>query len=44
MNYSTNNLAEQLLIEENKNTYLLDYKLLNETIKSKGGNAIEIIY
>lgn len=43
MNYSTNNLAEQILIEQNKQIYFFDYELLNKIMREKNNN-LEIIY
>lgn len=43
MNYSTNNLAENLLFENNKKTYDYDYKFLTEIILNKKHKAIKIV-
>lgn len=43
MNYSTNNLAEQLLIENNKQTYDNDYELLNVEMRKTKNKHLEIV-
>ncbi len=43
MNYSTNNMAEQLLFENNKKTYLHDYKFITEVMVDTNNKALEII-
>lgn len=43
MNYSQNNMAENLLIENNKETYNHDYIFLNETVFLKKNKAIDVI-
>jgi hypothetical protein len=44
MNYSTNNLAEQLLFENNENSYKKDYKFIKNVIGNKNNNAVDIIF
>ena len=43
MNYSTNNMAEQLLFENSKETYDYDYKFIKEVILKNKNKALEII-
>lgn len=43
MNYSTNNMAEQLVFENSQDTYTHDLKFLQKTVLEKGQAAIEII-
>lgn len=43
MNYSTNNMAEQLVFENNKNTYNFDYNFINELVTDKKNKNLEII-
>lgn len=43
MNYSTNNLAEQILIENSKDTYDFDYNLLNVELRKKINKNLEIV-
>jgi len=42
MNYSTNNMMEQILFENNKKTYDYDYAFLNEIIKNRDNKALEV--
>lgn len=43
MNYSTNNMVEQILFENNQVTYDHDYFFLTETILDRDNKALEII-
>lgn len=43
MNYSTNNMAEQFLFENNKESYLADYEFLETHLKGRENKALEII-
>lgn len=43
MNYSTNNMIEQILFENNKETYDYDYNFLNKIIRDKENKALEVI-
>ena len=43
MNYSTNNMAEQLVFENNKETYDFDYNFINEVMKNRTNKSLEII-
>ena len=43
MNFSTNNIAEQILIENNKSMYHFDYEFLNVTLRNRKNKALEII-
>jgi hypothetical protein len=43
MNYSTNNLAEQLIFENRKPSYDYDYTFMHETILASNLKALEII-
>jgi len=43
MNYSTNNMAEQLVFENNKTTYDFDYNFINELMTDKKNKNLEIV-
>jgi hypothetical protein len=43
MNYSNNQMAEQILIEENKNTYDFDTNFLKNIISQKENKALKFI-
>ena len=43
MNYSTNNMAEQLLFENKKETYDLDYQMLHGFMTDRNNKALEHI-
>ena len=43
MNYSTNNMAEQLLFENSKETYLNDFKFITEITVDTKNKALQII-
>lgn len=43
MNYSTNNMAENLLFENNKKSYLHDYEFFTNFLKQKKNKALKII-
>lgn len=43
MNYSSNQMAEQLLIENNKYIYDKDYFFLNEILKNRKNKALEFV-
>ena len=43
MNYSQNNMAEQIVFENNKEMYDFDYNMLKEVLSKKNNNALEVI-
>ncbi|HUW44192.1 MAG TPA: hypothetical protein VMW50_00175 [Dehalococcoidia bacterium] len=43
MNYSTNNMAEQLLLENSETTYMKDYEFINSIMTDRKNKALEII-
>jgi len=43
MNYSMNNMAEQILLENNKETYDYDYNFINKIMIQKENKALEIV-
>lgn len=43
MNYSTNNMCEQLLIENCQESYDYDFKFLHQTLLNKKNKALEIV-
>lgn len=43
MNFSTNNMAEQLLVENNRVTYEYDYEFIDKIMKNTNSKALEII-
>lgn len=43
MNYSANNMAEQILFENNKKTFEYDKKFINEVITQRKNKAVEFI-
>jgi len=43
MNYSMNNMAEQLILENNKELYDFDYEFISKTMQDTNNKALEII-
>lgn len=43
MNYSENNMAEQILFENNKQTYDYDYKFITGIVQQTDNAALEVI-
>lgn len=43
MNYSTNNMAEQVLFENDTASYEFDYRFITETMTGVNNNALEIV-
>jgi len=43
MNYSANQMSEQISIENNKSTYDFDYNFLNVILHNRKNKALEII-
>jgi hypothetical protein len=43
MNYSMNNMAEQIVFENNKDLYDFDYYFIIETMQDTNNKALEII-
>lgn len=43
MNYSTNNMAEQISFENNKSTYDSDYEFLHNVIGNRNSNSLEVV-
>ena len=43
MNYSMNNMAEQIIFENNKELYDFDYELISKTMQDTNNKALEII-
>lgn len=43
MNYSTNNMAEQILFENSREIYEKDYEFINGVMKNKNNKALEVI-
>ena len=43
MNYSTNNMAEQILLENNQETYEKDYKFITKIMGDRNSKALEVI-
>jgi len=43
MNYSTNNMAEQILLENNQETYKKDYEFITKIMGDRDSKALEVI-
>lgn len=43
MNYSTNNMTEQIIFENNEEIYNNDYEFINQVMKDKHNKALEVV-